>query len=98
LHVEEPAEEEVEVDSFAELSFAANGVEGHEEEGFEEPFGRYAGPAGGAVGSFELGMESIEDAIGAMLDIAKWMIGGDAIFDFESMEEWQLLIGMTAHG
>ena len=98
LHVEEPAEQEVEVDLFAELAFAADGIEGHEQQGFEQPFGRHAGPAGRAVGGFELGMERLEDAVGAPFDVAERMVGRDAILDFEGVKQGQLLIGMSAPG
>ena len=98
LQVEEPAEEKVEVDLFAKLAFASDGVKGHQQEGFEKPFGRHAGAAGRAVRGFELGVKRFEDAVGAALDVAERMIGADAIFDFERVEEWQLLIGTSAHG
>src|SRR5580698_9755526 len=97
LHVEKPAEQQVEVDLFAELPFTAEGVEGHEKKGFEEPFRRYAGSTGGAVGGFKSQMESVEDAICASLHVAKGMVRTDAVFHFERMEQWQLLIGMSAH-
>ena len=89
--------EEVEVDLLAELAFAAYGVDGHEEKGFEESFGRHAGAAGGAISGFELGMESVQDAIGASFDIAERMVDANSVFDFESMKERQLRIGMSAH-
>lgn len=98
LHVEEPAEEEAEVDLFAELSFAADGVEGHEEEGFEEPFGRHAGASGVAVGGVEGGAHVGEDAVGASLDVAEWVVGPDAIFDAEAVEEGRLGVVRAAHG
>ncbi len=43
LQVEVPAGQKVQVDLFAGLSFAPDGVEDLEEKGFEEPFRRHAG-------------------------------------------------------
>jgi hypothetical protein len=69
------------------LAFAADGVKGHEKEGFEKPFGRHAGAAGRAVGGFEPRVERVENAVGALFEIAKRMVGTDAVFDFKGMEE-----------
>ena len=47
LQVEEPAEQEVGVDPLAQLAFAPDRVQGHQQEGLEQPLGRDARPAGG---------------------------------------------------
>ena len=43
LPIDKPAVEPVGADAFAELPFAANRVKGHEEQRFEQTFGRHAG-------------------------------------------------------
>jgi hypothetical protein len=71
VQVEEPAKEQAQIDLFAELSFAADGVPGHEEQGYEEPFGRHAGSVGLAVGGGKRLSHAREDAIGPAFDVAQ---------------------------
>jgi hypothetical protein len=97
VQVEEPAKEQAQIDLFAELSFAADGVPGHEEQGVEEPFGRQAGSSGLAVGGGERVGHAGEDAIGPTFDVAQGAVGPDAIFDVEHMKQGQLPVGFAAH-
>ncbi len=95
--IQKPAEEKVEVNLLAQLAFAANRIEGHKQQRFEQSFWRHAGAAGLAVGCLELCGETLENAIRAKLDVAERVVRSDPIFDFEGMKQWQLPIGLAAH-
>ena len=97
LQVEKPAKEQIGVDAFAELAFAADGIQRHDEEGFEEPLRRHAGTTDGAVGLGELRRHPGQDAIDATLDVPQRMVGPDAVLDVEEMKQRELIVGLATH-
>src|SRR6476469_4479633 len=88
LHIEKPAKQKVEVDLFAKLQLAANGVEGHQQQGFQQSLGRDASATRGAVGRFKPWIEGRQNAIYASLDVPQRMIRPDAILDLKSVKQW----------
>src|SRR5690606_11790272 len=61
LQVQKPAKEQVQINLLAELPFAANRVERHQQQGFEQPLRRHAGTPYFTVRRFKPRMQRLQN-------------------------------------
>jgi hypothetical protein len=97
VHVQEPLEEHVVLESFAELALAAHRVERDQQRRLEQPLGSDARPAhtrvhGGEV-SVKLGERSVDDR----LDAPDRVIHGNQFVGRQRGEDLHLLAAVATH-
>jgi len=97
IHVQEPAEQQVVPDLLAELDFAADAVEGLQQQGLDQPLGRDAGPARLAVRGAEPPGHLLQNPVGPRLDRPQRMTRRDPIVNVEDMVNFTLRLDSTAH-
>jgi hypothetical protein len=97
MQVEEPAIHQVHVDLFAQLPFAADRIEGLQQQGFEQPFRRHARPTGLTVRRGKGLRQAGENAVGPAFDVSQRMVGPNAILDLKDMKQRHLPVRFATH-
>ena len=98
VQVEEPAEEHVVAQPFAELALRAHGVERDQQTRLQQVFGRHGGPASLGVHAAEGGRQLLKHAVCQRLDPPDRVFLWDQVLGGERHQALDLLVGCAAHG